>query len=304
MYKSFTFDLHFCTLLQNCSMKRVALIICTVGTLLACQNTESTEELDALRAANRALSDELSRKDSTLNIFQDAFSEIQKNLSLISEREVAIQLRAGDLKVGEDVRTEITKDIQAINLLLKQNKDAISKLNKSLSKMGMENTAFKKLIDQLSADIRTKEEEVAYLKENLTAANFTIEILNEMLDSAEFRSEMQAVMLRLQEGELNKAYVAIGTYKELQRNGVLRKEGSIIGIAGSKKLRPDFNRDYFEKIDINNLKSIPLNAKKVEVVTPHPSSSYTIDGTDKKTLAINNPAIFWEASKYLVVVVD
>ncbi len=285
-------------------MKRLLMMISAIAMLSSCANEESNPELDALREANEALTADLSRKDSSLQVFEEAFSEIQQNLSLISEREVSIQLRSGDVQVGEDMRTEITKDIQAINTLLQQNKQAISKLNNSLTKYGQENSSLKKLVDKLNADISSKEEEVAYLKENLTAANFTIEILNEMLDSTEFRNEIQSSMILLQSDELNTAYYAIGTYKDLQKNEVLIKEGSIAGIAGSKKLKPDFNRDYFEKIDITQTRNIALNSKKVEIITPHPTNSYAIEGDAEKSIRIINPVAFWETSKYLVVVTD
>jgi hypothetical protein len=285
-------------------MKQILMVLMAVTLFSACSDPESDPALIALQEANAELQNELNRKDSSLTSFEEAFTMIQTNLSLISEREVSIQLRSGDVQVGEDVRSEITMDIQAINNLLDQNKQAIAKLNKSLTKYGAENSALKKLIDKLNSDIASKEEDVTYLKENLTAANFTIEILNEMLDSAEFRNEIQSSMIMLQSGELNTAFYAVGPYKELQKNDVLVKEGSIAGIAGSKKLKPDFNRDYFEKIDITQVRNIPLNSKKAEVITSHPTNSYIIEGDAEKSLRIINPISFWETSKYLVVVTD
>ncbi|MCA1751049.1 MAG: hypothetical protein LC670_04540, partial [Flavobacteriales bacterium] len=198
----------------------------------------------------------------------------------------------------------VTKDIQAINNLLEENKKTISSLNRKVSGYGTEVAGFEKLIGQLEEDIKTKEEQIKFMKENLTAANFTIEILNEMLDSAEFRNEIQSSMLELTVDELYTAHYAVGTYRELQRNDVLVKDGSIMGIAGSKKLKEDFNKAYFEEIDALETRSIPLNSQKAEVITNHPSNSYTIEGEDNKVLNISDVDRFWSNSKFLVVVTD
>lgn len=283
---------------------RVIAILVAAFSLAACSNEETQAEIERLNSENQKLQQELIMKDSTLYVFEESFTSIQQNLALISEREVSIQLRSGELQLTTDSREDITKDIQAINNLLDENKKTINRLNNQVAKYGTDLSGFKKLTDQLEADIRSKEEQIRFIKENLTAANFTIDILNEMLDSAEFRNEVQSSMINLTTNELYTAFYAIGPYKELQKNEVLIKEGTIVGLAGSKKLKPDFNKDYFEKISTLETRTIPLNSKKVEIITNHPTSSYELEGEEEKTIKILDIDRFWSASKYLVVVTD
>ncbi|MEM9051893.1 MAG: hypothetical protein AAGC47_07580 [Bacteroidota bacterium] len=285
-------------------MKKLAFAGIMLVFMVGCMSTETNTELEELQQKNDSLQNELTQKDETMRLFEESFTSIQQNLSLISDREKSITLNAGDLKAGEDTREEITKDIQAINNLLEENKNTIARLNQKLANSGSEITGFKNLISQLNEDIETKEAEVAYLKENLTAANFTIEILNEMLDSAEFRNEIQADMIQMQSNELNTAYYALGTFKELEEAGVVEKKGDIVGIAGSKQLKDNFNKDYFAQIDLTRTKTIPLNAKKVKLATNHPSETYEIEGEDEKVLKILEPVRFWETSRYLVIIID
>lgn len=287
-------------------MKNISLlpILFIVAALSSCLSPEAEAELESLRNQNDSLENQLVMKDSTMRLFEESFTAIQQNLTLISDREKSISLSAGELRAGEDTREEITKDIQAINNLLEENKNTISRLNSKLAASGSEVTGFKKLIAQLNEDIDTKEEQVSYLKENLTAANFTIEILNEMLDSAEFRNEIQADLIQMQSSEINTAYYAVGTFKELADAGVVEKKGDIIGIAGTKQLKDDFNKDFFAQIDLTRTRTIPLNAKKVNIVTIHPTETYELEGDEEKTLKILEPMRFWEASNYLVVIID
>lgn len=286
------------------SYTKSLLLVFTAVAFMACTNEEQEAEIQQLREENTELSTELSNRDSTLKIFEEGFTKIQRNLALISEREEAIELRAGDLRQGEDVREEITTDIQAINNLLNENQATIENLNAELAEYGREAQGFQRMISQLNEDVAGKEEEINYLKENLTAANFTIEILNEMLDSAEFRNEIQADMIQMQSNELNEAYYAIGTFKELEENNVVVKEGDIIGIAGTKQLKDDFNKDYFAEIDVTKVRSIPLNSTKVKIVTTHPPETYELVGEEEKTLKILEPERFWSVSRYLVVITD
>lgn len=283
-------------------MKNYFFILFAALAFVGCENHE--EEVERLKQENQSLSKKLSDKDSTLSIFEESFTTIQQNLALISEREKSIALSQGDLQEGEDMREDITRDIQAINNLLQENKNTITNLNQQLSKYGSETAGMKKLINQLSTDIETKEEQISYLKENLTAANFTIEILNEMLDSAEFRNEIQADMLEMQENELNRAYYAVGTFKELKENGVVEKDGSFIGLGGTKQLKDNFNKDYFAQVNMQTASVIPLNASKVSIITTHPTDSYVIEGDDTKVVKILKPNEFWSVSKYMVVMID
>lgn len=253
-------------------MKQLILILFLGSTLFACKNEETQKELENLRKENTELTNQVSAKDSTLKLFEESFTTIQQNLGMISDREKKITLHSGDVKESEESREAITKDIQAINGLLAENKSTIENLKTQVGKYGTQTSGFKKMIDQLSTDVQSKEEEISYLKENLTAANFTIDILNEMLDSSDFRNEVQAQMIQMQNSELNLAYYSIGTFKELKENGVLEKDGSFIGIGGSKQLKNDFNKDFFAQIDITKVTSIPLNAEKVKLITPQVGS--------------------------------
>ncbi|NEN22189.1 hypothetical protein G3O08_01560 [Cryomorpha ignava] len=281
-------------------IKKMLLIVFIGASLASCTNEETEQELAKLREENKALSQEVTAKDSTLKLFEESFTTIQRNLGLISEREKEISLNS-ELEESPESRDEITRDIQAINNLLQENKSTIDNLKSRVSKYGTQTAGFKKMIDQLSSDIDSKEEEISYLKENLTAANFTIEILNEMLDSAEFRTEIQSDMIAMQSNELNTAYYAMGTFKDLKDNGVLEKDGTVIGLGGTKQLKDNFNKDFFAKVDITKFTSLALNAEDVKLVTVHPEGSYTLEGENEKVLKITKPIEFWSTSKYLVI---
>jgi hypothetical protein len=82
-------------------------------------------------------------------------------------------------------------------------------------------------------------------------------------------------------------------------------EGGFVGIGRNKKVKEDFNQEYFTRVDITKLKSIPVLRKKADIITTHPSQSYKIFGEKSvDSIVISNQKEFWSASKYLVIVID
>jgi hypothetical protein len=135
------------------------------------------------------------------------------------------------------------------------------------------------------------------VKEQLASTNSSLATLIEM-----YRDKSQ--LADMQRNELNTAWYAVGTSKELRNNGVLTKEGGVIGLGGVNKLNTsDLAKGYFTRIDITSTTSIPVAAKKAKLATTHPEGSYRFENGATK-LVITDPAAFWSISKYLVVEVE
>ena len=76
----------------------------------------------------------------------------------------------------------------------------------------------------------------------------------------------------------------------------------------AQQLRDDFNPEAFSKVDIRTTEIIPIDAKKLKIVTSHPKESYELFRNEEKgsieALQILNPEEFWNSSKYLVVMTN
>jgi len=86
----------------------------------------------------------------------------------------------------------------------------------------------------------------------------------------------------------------------LKKEGLVTKEGKVIGLGGATELEAGLTTDHFTQADMTKLNAIPINGKLEKLVTNHPASSYNVSGD---TLHITNPASFWNQSKYLVIVI-
>ena len=96
---------------------------------------------------------------------------------------------------------------------------------------------------------------------------------------------------------MHTAWYVFGTKKELKSQGILKSSDVLKS--------SDFNKNYFTRIDIRVVKSIKLYSKNVELLTSHPSDSYSLERDAQKQyiLYINNPDAFWSVSRYLVMLV-
>ena len=282
-------------------MKLKTLFIFSLCALLWSCN-QNTEKVEQLTSENASLKHNAEVKDSLLVQYFTTIDEIEKNLSHItqSENSIVLNLKNG-IENKKSKKKLIIDEIQFINSLLESNKDKINKLTQRLAGSNFKIVELQNSLERLNLKIIDQDYRLMILKNQLIKKDFSIDMLNHSLDSLTLLNLINEELIDLQQDEINTAYYCFGTKKELKNNGVITNEL----LSKSKKLSEDFNKNYFRKIDISKTYSIPLAVKKAKLITNHPSGSYSF--TENKTiekLIITNPKQFWEASKYLVIVVE
>jgi DNA repair exonuclease SbcCD ATPase subunit len=261
--------------------------------------SSSQQELDKLKQENARLKNEVDSRDSSLNASIQILNEIEDNLSLIRQKESAINMsRNNDPELELDQKDRIIEEIQTINSLMEENKNKLNNLRSKMKKADMKIGELEKMIDNLLAKISDQDEVIASLREELTKYDIAMDELTASLNET-------VAVVEEKEAELNTAYYVSGSTKELKEQGIITKEGGFIGIGKIMKLREDFNKDYFTQLDITKTSEIILGGKEIEILTTHPKGSYKITGDKvKEKLVITDATNFWSVSKYLVVVVD
>ena len=252
---------------------------------------------DSIENVSSNLNGKLNEKDAAIQELVSSFNEIQENLNTIKEKEKIISkvTSDGDVKSKED---QIKEDIQSIYDLMAKNKDRIGSLSKKLKNSKLQIDGLEKMIENMQATLNLKDSEIEELKTKIEGLNVELSNLATNYKSVENESNQKTEII-------NTAFYAIGTAKELKENNVITKEGGIIGLGKTTKLSSDFNKEYFTKINIEKTTSINLGAKKIKMLTTHPSNSYKLVGEKPiEKLEITNTKEFWSASKYLVIILD
>ena len=278
--------------------------------LLSCGNSSEFEQLQAERDSLLQIAN---NKDETINDFIQSFNEIEANLETIKQKENIISLKThGNIELDDAAKDKINDDILAIYELMKRNNDKLTSLRKKLRKANIKASEFEKMIQRMTKQLEAKAEEINTLKNDLVRLNIDIENLNfeianlnSNVDTLLAEGEVKDELIEIQDQKLNTAYFVFGTKKELKKNNIITSEGGFIGIGRMQKLMENFNKDYFQIIDIRTTTSVPLLTKKAELITTHPANSYFFAGGEQiDSLVIKDPVQFWSVSKYLVIMVN
>ncbi len=115
-------------------------------------------------------------------------------------------------------------------------------------------------------------------------------------ESQRVRSAENAQTISSDDMQQSSSFFVFGSVDELKQFGVIDDGG---------RLRQNFNKNYFTKIDPSIDKTIKLYSKYARILTPHPSSSYTLTTDEHKqyVLSVTDHQAFWTSSRYLVILV-
>lgn len=286
-------------------MKNFLLILLALPVLFtSCENKKQTEQINLLiQEKNKILSD-AAVKDSLVNDFLMTINEIEANLAEIKSREKLISSQTGQgQELSKPIRDRINEDIRMINELMQSNKNKIAALNRKIKDSDLKIKEFDNMIALANQQLAERDGEILALKEELAGLNFSIAVLNDTISVIKDKNKALAGVINDKTNELNTAYFIVGERKELIEKKILNKEGGFLGLGKTQKIAGDVDLNEFTRIDIRNLKSIPLGVKKATLMSVHPAGSYELIMTEKKVeeIVIKDPAIFWEKSRMLVI---
>lgn len=280
-------------------------VLVTAGIIVYSLYSREKKENAAMMADQKtAFTEMLNDRDSAINEWVTTFDQIERDLRTIREKEKLIAVNSNDVEFSKDRKSQILQDIAYINSLLEQNKKKIASLNEQLRKSGTTIKSLQAKIADLEVTLKQSETEISGLKTALAEKDFKIEQLNSKMSEMEVTIAQKEDRISYQTNELNKAFVASGTYKDLKAKGLVAKEGGFLGLGRRESLVENFPAGTFAQIDITQTKTIQVNSKKVKLITEHPVGSYELVREGKDLISyidIKNPDEFWKISKYAVV---
>lgn len=286
-------------------MLRIILLSLITLTLFSCKqetpgtnNGGSTENTKELKNQIKQLELDNALKDSVINESLAFFNEIKSNLESISVKKDKIRAISEDPEISNDDKNWILEEIKHINFLREQNARKVKQLQEDLKKNSLKIEELEVMIESLLKDIQWKDEQIGLLQGELEALDREYSALFDAYQE-------QATTIDVLKEEVNRAYYAYGTERELRDNKVIEKKNGFIGLGRSTELKENFNDDYFTSIDVRKTKTITVSGENIRLVTDHPKSSYDLVESGAMTkIKITDHSEFWKISKYLVVIVD
>ena len=281
-------------------MKKILLLGLCMAAMVACKQEKPKADL-ALVQQRDSLNQIIAQKDNEINDMMSTMNEIEEGFREISEAENRVSIaKDGE---GANKQQRIRENMQFIQQTMKQNRDLINKLRQQLRESSFKGEQLKRAIENLAQQLEEKNQQIQQLRAELDAKDIhileldeNIANLNTDVSNLTAESSRKTETINAQDKELNTAWFVFGTKNELKEQNIYVK---------GKVLQANFNKEYFTKIDIRVDKEIKLYSRSAELLTAHPSNSYTLqrDANKQYVLRITDPQLFWSTSKYLVVLV-
>ena len=287
----------------------IAAVILVVGVIGGVYvYNQKQDEIKTLTMEKSELNQTIQKRDSIVNDMEGTFAEIESNMSFI--REKRSQIATMQTEGGKNKKQLIAEDVKLMNTMLEESSKKIADLEAKLRKSGMNIKSYEKRLQALNETIEAQNTEIAELKKTIESKDASLAEYSTKVNTLNSNIQQQADTINYKQkviidktDKLNTAHFALGTFKKLKEEGIVSREGAVLGIGGGKAIQGNFDSKYFTDVDIRQTKTIPLNVKKAVVISEHPSSSYKLveENGQIAYLQIEDPAEFWRISKYAVI---
>lgn len=291
-----------------------AVVICIFG---SCGN-KTPEKLKDMEISD-SLQHLLDLRDAEINDLLTTFNDVQEGFNEINAAEDRIMLAQTDEKGNSNA---IKENFNFIQDKLRQNRELIEQLQQQLRESTFKGDEMKRSLNSLIEQLEKKDKELIALAQKIKEKDMTIAAQDErIMEQSEHISNQQNTIaeqnqnitnlsnqveeqkaentrkeetIASQDKAINTAFYVFGTKSELKEQGIL---------VSGKVLQGNYNKKYFTQIDIRTFKEIKLYSKSAELLTAHPTGSYSLqkDMNNQYVLKITDPQRFWSSSKYLVV---
>jgi len=261
------------------------------------EKAESQQKQDSLLQA---------QQDSLLDVFKDELELIQQTIKQVNSNNGIFTLDTSENAVLS--KESIINQVENLDKLLETNQKQLSDLYQRMRDSKVKNDELEKMLSTMQETLASRETQINELMTMLANKDIKIDQILNRVDSMRISNiELTEEVIKMDE-EMHIVHYVVGEAKELKENGIITKEGGLLGLGASKKLDvSQLDISQFTESDQRDLVSIPLYSKKAKLITNHPESSYTfvLDSDGKvESLSIVNRKSFWAATDFLVIEVD
>lgn len=264
------------------------------------------QEIDKLNKQLDSLLQDNQNKDANVKEIMSYVGALADGLDSIAQHENML-LFTNKGKEGTIVdRQQLKKNLEMFEKTLADQKQRIAQMADSLKARGEKVEKLTVLVNYLNKQLEEKDNLIKSLKADLNKKNINItqlqgkvNALNESNTILSEKVETHEKALALQTEMINEGYVLIGTKKELSEMGVISG-----GLFKKKKINFDaLQKSQFKKVDIRKFTELRIDAKKPQVLSQMPVSSYRLERNGStSTLYVSDPTAFWSVSNYLIIV--
>ncbi|MFI5253371.1 MAG: hypothetical protein ACHQQQ_13175 [Bacteroidota bacterium] len=293
---------------------RTVSIIFLIFFVMGCNNRR--EELErqnaALHSLNNQLHSDITTRDEYVSAITDSVNAIYASIEDLNAAESSILREEKNMEMTKkltqgEIRTRLGERLAVIRAVLIDDHKRINELQSKLVYSRQQYTGLTKLVESLRKSLQERDQSIADLTNRIRGLQADITQKNvELAEKSSLISQKDSV-LALQQKEITTVYYITGTKSDLEKKGIIRKEGGFLwGMFGATTvLTNDFDKKYFKPINRTIQNTIQVEGKINEIIPKRNPQWYlqTIGDDGMSTLNISYPEQFWK-DEYLVIVTD
>jgi chromosome segregation ATPase len=224
------------------------------------------------------------------------FSDIQYNFHSMKERKERMfqYVREADEDMLEEIKKNFSLYVRDISSLLTENRQKLTEFKHTLSSKNIHIGSLESAIFTMEGELNMRNNEVKLLKKMLNDKDTELSLLENMVAAMNEEFKSMGTVIKQQQEQLNAAWYCVADKKTLSNGALISKKGKVLSIDAS----------LTTKVDIQNDREIPIQAKRYELLTAHPPNSYQViqsGGGYVEKLQILDPQEFWSICKYCVI---
>ncbi|MGA7160966.1 MAG: hypothetical protein WBZ48_08185 [Bacteroidota bacterium] len=283
--------------------------------LAGCDNSEKKElekNYANMVTETALLHKDIDARDKYIDQIMESVNQIYLDLERAKSKESKLILNArnaeGKPKLASDeIRKAVLDQLAAVRSSLKDNGKRITNLQHKLSASTVKYASLEDLVASLKESIYQREQSITNLEMEVRNLQGTVAEKTREIGEKEAAIEASENTIQGQKESLNTVYYIAGTRPELEKKGIISKEGGFLwGLLGSTTvLSADADTSQFKPLDMTVSPEIHVSGNVAEILPRRSQGSFQLSHiTDNEEyVMITHPQTFWR-DKYLVIILD
>lgn len=285
-----------------------SLLLLALCFVASCGKKENAVDADALRIERDSLYALANANQRHLELMTSFFDEVSACIDSVTEQERLLTIQIGTESNRRYSQSDVARRLNQLSQIILEQRERIASLVDSLNNRvdtmrtsGLRNTIayLTKQLTEREAQINRLKAELSGHQRNITSLKERVNQLTNDVDELSSQNTALSEAVQVQSEIINEGYVLVADKKQLKEMGIIEGGGFL---RKSKTNLSNISTSHCNKVNIAMFRELPINAKKVKILTPAPASSYTLrQSGDMTTLIVNDANDFWSLSNILII---
>ena len=255
---------------------------------------------------------DIDSRDKYIDQIMGSVNQIYLDLERAKSKESVLLMNARDAEgkskiTSEEVRKAVLDQLYVVSTSLKDNGKKIADLQQRLTASTVKYASLEELVGNLKESVYQREQSLAALEGQIQNLKGAIAEKTREIGEKDGVIEAKEATIEGQKSSLNTVYYVVGKRTELEKRGIISREGGFLwGLLGSTTvLSADADSSNFKSIDMTSSPEIHVEGNVAEILPRRNQGSFQLShiGDNDEYVMITHPQTFWR-DKYLVIVLD